>query len=1077
MSATAYICLVRVGTFCPACGSGNAGGARFCESCGNALAATSPVEGEARKIVTIVFLDVTGSTGLGDELDPESMRELMTRYFDEMRLILERHSGVVEKFIGDAVMAVFGVPHVHEDDALRAVRAAIEMREALGCLNEDFQRVWGVTVQARIGVNTGEVIAGDPAQGHSFVAGDAVNTAARLEQSAQPGEILIGELTYDLVQAAVVAQDAGPLALKGKPEPVRALRLLEVLPEAPGWARRLDSPLVAREQELGLLRQVFERTAQTATAELVTLMGPAGVGKSRLSSEFASQLGERATVISGRCLPYGEGITFWPIAGVLRDAARIGGRDSPEDAVQKISNLLEGANDAAIVGERLAPLVGGGKTTPGIQETFWAVRRLLEHLAARRPLVVLFDDIQWGEATFLDLLEYAVDRIKTAPVTIVCLARPELLEVKGGWMAAKPNATLVPLQPLEDREIEGLIRNLVGGAKLAELAQARIAEVAEGNPLFVEEILRMLVDDGLLRLTEGAWSVAGDLSELTIPPTIQALVTARLDRLDAEEHPLIERASVVGRVFWWNAVSELSQPELRPRIIRHLQSLTRKELIEPDYDESERDSAFRFTHIVIRDAAYQTIPKAERAELHERLADWLEIEARDLAGDYEELLGYHVEQATRLRLELGPTSERTEALASRAARLLATAGRRAFVWGDMPAAVKLLTRAVSLLPEHGRERAELLPQLAFALFETGDLTALQDVVDETTETAKASGDPSLEAYASILGLWIRLSWNPEGWAEAAETEAMKALRAFDDAGDDRGIAKAWALLGLVELERAQFAAAEKAWEKAARHARQAGDRRDELESLSWVPLAVWAGPTHTDRGLERCREVREQAEGDAKVTGSALIAEAAFEGGRGRFGEARELIARAKTVLEEVALTQWLGGPLAQLAGWVELLADNPNRAEAELRHGYDTLTAIGEVSWLSTLAAILAEAVYAQGRNGEADELTHTSEESAGAADRYSHALLRSVRAKVFARSGDPETSERLAGESVALADATDFLLLRWHARMSQAEVLRLIGRPAEARPVLEEAIRIAEQKGSSVGAQRAHDLLDRLG
>ena len=304
MSATAYIWLVKVGTYCPACGSENAGTARFCESCGNVLASTSILEGETRKVVTVLFSDVTESTRLGHELDPESMRELMTRYFDEMRPILERHSGVVEKFIGDAVMAVFGVPRVHEDDALRAVRAAIEMRETLLSLNEDFQRAWGVAVQARIGVNTGEVIAGDPAQGHSFVAGDTVNTAARLEQSAQPGEILIGESTYNLVRAAAVAEDAGPLALKGKPEPVRALRLLEVLPEAPGWARRLDSPLVGRDRELGVLGQTFERTAQTPMAELVTLMGPAGVGKSRLSNEFVSRLGERATVMSGRCLPY-----------------------------------------------------------------------------------------------------------------------------------------------------------------------------------------------------------------------------------------------------------------------------------------------------------------------------------------------------------------------------------------------------------------------------------------------------------------------------------------------------------------------------------------------------------------------------------------------------------------------------------------------------------------------------------------------------------------------------------------------------------------------------------------------------
>jgi predicted ATPase/class 3 adenylate cyclase len=1028
---------------------------------------------EARKVVTVVFSDVVESTQLGGSLDPESVRELMSRYFAAMRPVLERHGGVVEKFIGDAVMAVFGVPRVHEDDALRAVRAALEMREELRRLNEGFRETWGATIEARIGINTGEVIAGDPAQGHSFVAGDTVNTAARLEQAAQPGEILIGEPTYQLVNAAVVAEDAGPLDLKGKPEPVGAMRLLDVIPEAPGWTRRLDSPLVGRDRELLLLHEVFERTVGSGGAEIATLMGPAGAGKSRLSSEFLAQLGERARVISGRCLPYGEGITFWPIAMVLRDAAGIGGRDTPEEARDKIASLLAGEPDAALITERLAPLLGIAAQTPGIQETFWAVRKLFEHLGSQRPLVVVFDDIQWGEATFLDLLEYLVARIRSAPVLLLCMTRPELLELRGGWMSAKPGAVLVQLQPLTGREIGALIHNLVDGAELAAPARARIVEGAEGNPLFVEEIVRMLVDDGMLRLEDGTWVASGDLSDLTIPPTIQALVTARLDRLEPEEHAVIEPASVVGRVFWWTAVSELSPPDVRPQIIRHLQALTRKELVEPDYTESDLDSAFRFTHIAIRDAAYQSIPKAERAELHERLADWLEIDARGAAGEYDELLGYHVEQATRLRLELGPLTERTEALARRAATLLARAGRRAFAWGDMPAAVKLLDRAASLLPVEDRERAELMTQLAFALFETGDLARLQDVADETTRRAAASGDANLAAYASILGLSIRLAWETEGWAEEAEAEAASALAAFEAAGDDRGLAKAWALLGLVQLERAQFGAAEEAYEKAARHAHAAGDRRDELESLAWVPLAVWAGPTEAEAGIAKCRALRERAQGDAKVTASTLIAEAAFVAGLGRFDGAREAIAAAKTMLEEVALTQWLGGPLAQLAGWVELLAGNPNRAERELRTGYETLTGIGEVSWLSSLAAILAEAVYGQGRDAEADELTRSSQALAGAADAYSHSLLRAVRAKVLARSGEQASAEAVAAEAVTLADATDFLHLRWHVRMGQAEVLRLNGR--DAKPVLEEAVRLAEEKGCVVAAEQARAILDQ--
>jgi class 3 adenylate cyclase/tetratricopeptide (TPR) repeat protein len=1035
------------------------------------------MEGEARKTVTVLFADVVGSTVLGHDLDPESLRHVMSRYFEAMQLVLERHGGTVDKFIGDAVLAVFGVPRVHEDDALRAVRAAADMNGSLAVLNEELERSWGVALSMRIGVNTGEVLVGDRSRGQEVMIGDAVNVAARLEQTAEAGQILIGDATYRLVRDAVSATEVGPLSLKGKPEPVPAWRLIEVSSKASGFDRRFGSQLVGRDRELAELQDRVARMTSAGSCEVVTLLGAAGVGKSRLGQELASWLDGRATVVRGRCLPYGEGISFWPVATALRDAARISERERPDEARRRISELLQANSEAALIADRLAPLLGVDQTRLGIPETFWAVRKLFEHLAAQQPLVVVFDDIHWGEATFLDLLEYLADWIRTQPVLFLCLARPELLEIRPGWMTGKPNAAQIALRPLTEPETDGLITNLLGGAQLARDARTRIAEVTEGNPLFVEQTLRMLGDDGLLRQVAGGWTVVGDLSDIQIPPTILGLLAARLDRLDAEERAVIERASVIGRVFWWGAVSELSAPEVKPSVVLRVQSLTRKGLIEPDYSsEIGPESASRFAHILIRDAAYHGIPKADRAELHERLADWLEVHASDLTGEYEEILGYHLERAIRLRLELGPASERAEALGRRAAAVLGSAGRRSYDRGDMPAAVNLLSRAAFLLPEQARERAELLPQLAFALFETGEFEQLQDVVDETTETAIACGAPDLEAYAVILGLWIRLSWNPEGWADEAQRQAAAAISAFEAAKDERGLAKAWALLGLVEIERAQFGAAEEAWEKAASHAQRAGDRRDELESLSWVPLAVWAGPTHMDDGLRRCERVLERAEGDKKVIASVLIAQALFEAGMGRFQESRGLVGRAKTLLQEVALIPWLAGPLAQFAGWVELLAGNPVDAERELRWGYDTLRDIGELSWLSTLAAILAEALYRQGRDDEADQLARASEESAGAEDAYSHALLRSVRAKVLARRGDTDQSERLAEESVALADTTDFSHLRWHARMSQTEVLRLAGQGRDTTPILNEAIRIAEQKGSLVEAQQARDVFEHL-
>ena len=489
---------------CSTCGGENAAESRFCASCGSLLTGPAGGAAETRRVVTVLFSDLAGSTALGGELDPESLRQLMTRYFQEMGAVVRRHGGTTEKFIGDAIMAVFGVPRLHEDDALRAVRAAVAMRQALEGLNEEFERQWGVRIHTRTGVNTGEVIAGDSSKGESFVIGDAVNVAARLEQAAGPGEIFIGETTYRLVRDIATTAPIQPLRVKGKSESIAAWSLVDVAP-TPLEARGLESPLIGRDREFAALEDVFRRTVESRSCGLVTVMGPAGVGKSRLTREFLPRLGDQTMVVVGRCLPYGEGITFWPIVEVLRTAAGLSDVHSPDEARTRIAELLEGA-DAPLVAARLAALMGLADVTPGVQETFWAVRKLFDQLAARRPLVVVFDDIHWAEPTFLDLLEYLADSLDGVPALLVCLARPELLEVRGDWMTSKANASLITLQPLSDAEMAGLIRNLLGGAELADEARARIADAAEGNPLFVEETLRMLIDDGLLSAVAGTWT-------------------------------------------------------------------------------------------------------------------------------------------------------------------------------------------------------------------------------------------------------------------------------------------------------------------------------------------------------------------------------------------------------------------------------------------------------------------------------------------------------------------------------------------------------------------------------------------
>ncbi|MGH2555958.1 MAG: adenylate/guanylate cyclase domain-containing protein, partial [Actinomycetota bacterium] len=400
---------------CQRCGSESPDSAQFCQACAAPLASAADEAARSRKIVTFVFTDVVGSTRLGEHFDPELLRRVMTTYFERMRSVLERHGGNVEKYIGDAVVAVFGIPEIHEDDALRAVRAAFEMRSALEDLNRELEDRHGVRIEARTGVNTGEVLA-EEGQADAPLTSDAGNLAARLEQAARPGGILIGDSTYRLVRDAVQVEPAGPLELKGKAEPQAAWRLLEVSPEGPGIARRLDSPIVGRDRELALLREAFERSTEEPSCRLVTIIGTPGVGKSRLSAEFIAWLRGRATVLQGRCLPYGDGITYWPVAEVIREAAAIAEQDAPAEATDKIASLCGKHEETETIAERLASVLGLTKTTAPAQESFWAVRRLFEAMAGREPLAVVFDDSHWGEATFLDLVESLAGWSTRAPI-------------------------------------------------------------------------------------------------------------------------------------------------------------------------------------------------------------------------------------------------------------------------------------------------------------------------------------------------------------------------------------------------------------------------------------------------------------------------------------------------------------------------------------------------------------------------------------------------------------------------------------------------------------------------------------
>ncbi|MGH3058827.1 MAG: AAA family ATPase [Gaiellaceae bacterium] len=1057
-------------TFCPNCGEENPKRFRLCGFCGAELAPGAPPQ-EVRKTVTIVFSDLKGSTSLGEKLDSESLQGLMSRYFDTMRVVLERHGGTVEKFIGDAIMAVFGLPKVHEDDALRAVRAAAEMQHTLVELNDELERDWGASLTTRTGVNTGEVVAGDPRAGQRLVLGDAVNVAARLEQAAGEMEVLLGELTYRLVRDAVEAEAVEPLDLKGKSDPVPAYRLVSVGPER---AREPASvPLIGRQSELALLTRELARAVDDRSCRLVTLLGDPGVGKSRLVGEFSAAVRAEADVLGGRCLAYGRGITFWPLAEAVRQAAGIADDDAPAAAREKLSAIVD--HDDAVV-ERIASAFGLSEQQFLVDEVFWAVRTLLEALARRRPLVVVFDDIHWAEPTFLELIEHLVDTVRDAPLLLLCPARQVLLERLPNW-AQRPKEVRLTLKPLSEADVALVIENLLGSTDIVDEARRRIVEAAEGNPLFAEQLLSMMIDDGLLRCDDGRWVAAGDLSGLAIPPTIQALLAARLDQLEREERLVLEAAAVVGQRFALDAVQELVPDLAGEDVTAHVAALVQKQLVRPQGASVDGERTFRFHHILIRDAAYQGILKRARVTLHERFVAWADRvnRERDRESEYEEILAYHLEQAHRYLSELGPLDDHGRTLGARAAERLSSPGRRAFARGDMPAAANLLRRAAMLLPTQDRGRLELLPSLGEALREIGEFAWATVFLDEAIEGAGAVGEPTLLARAELVRFLVE-SHSTDGWSEEEVVRrAERSIPVFEAAGDDAGLAQACRLLAWAHGTAGRYGEAAAAAERAVEHARLAGDERQRTHAASQYAVAAVEGPKPVLEAIGRCEEILEQVTEDRRSYGTVMGHLGCLEAMRGEFDRARELCSRGRLMLQDLGLNV-VAASRSQDSCTVEMLAGDPAAAERDLRRDFDALTEMGEAYLLSTIAGELARAVHAQGRMEEADELSRIAEQFSAADDVTSQALWRSVRAKVVARRGASDPALELAAEAVGLLRSTDALVRQADALVDEAEVLGLLGQGAAARDRLDEAIRLFERKGNVVAAGRTRSALEVL-
>jgi class 3 adenylate cyclase len=956
-----------------------------------------------RKVVTILFCDLAGSTAIGERTDPEALRALMTRYYETARVVLERHGGTVEKFVGDAVMAVFGIPVTREDDALRATRAAVELRDVIQALG----------LEARIGVNTGDVVAGE---GDTLVTGDAVNVAARLEQSAEPGEILLGETAFRLVRDAVDAERT-ELSVKGKSAPLEAHRVVAFDREARGVARRLERPMIGRQRERDRLQAEFDEVVDRRTCRLVTLIGPAGVGKSRLVHDFLDRVGATATATRGRALSYGEGITYWPLVEIL---------------------LQLGVDPPLVI-----------RSSPA--DTQLLVRARLEAAAEERPLVLVVDDLHWAEPPMLDLVEHIVDWSRERAILVLCIARPELLDVRPGWGGGKLNATSVLLDPLPADDAAALAASLLGELELDPTTRERILQTAEGNPLFLEEMALLARDAG-----------AAD-----VPPTIHALLQARLDTLATTERALVDRGAVEGKVFHRGAVTALVRESDRRDVPGDLLALVRKEVVRPDRTQIPGDDAFRFRHLLIRDTAYESLPKAARAELHEAFADWL----AEHAGLYEqdELVGYHLERASRFRRELDSDDPRAVSLGARAAARLGVAGRAAFEREDLHAVRNLLGRAVALLPE-GPERRALIPDLVEAVHESDERARADALLDELDR-----GEPADRALATAL----RAITNPiAGRAPEdvlAEIDAAQAV--LEPTGDVLALARCELARGQAEWVRCHMGNAREALLRALELERSVGFRGH----LRWLAQSTALAGALSGVHAQEVLTLIDDLERDAATAGP--LAEGAVRGMRARISfsagvwelpEVEATITTEGRLLVEaghdVTAVEW--DNYRSVAAW---LLGRDAEAARLARANADALEGLGSVYH----ANIVAHAAFYNALDGALSDALADVDRARGLAlaDDVADQLQIDL-AEALARSclGERDAAERLL-ERVRLAVAKiDMDPLQEEVDVVEGYVRHAFGDEAAARVAVERAIESAERRGFRRWADRYRQDLARI-
>jgi class 3 adenylate cyclase/tetratricopeptide (TPR) repeat protein len=1054
---------------CSACGQENPETFQICGMCGSSLAFAS-VFHESRKTVTIVFADPKPTTIDGSRPSAEALRDVMSRYFEVMKAALEQHGGTVEKFIGDAVMAVYGLPIRHEDDAVRAVRGAAAMQAALPELNEAFLAQWGLELRNHIGVNSGEVIAGDASLGQRLVTGDAVNTAARLEQAAGPQEVILGDLTYRLARDQIEAEPIPPLTLKGKTEPVPAYRLLQVA-QRPAERAAPATPFVGREEELTRLETTLVEVSATRSCQLLTVIGDAGVGKSRLVREFAgrAERRERSQVLRGRCLPYGDGVTFWPIYEIVRGAAGITDEDPRETALAKIGEIarrvMDAGDDPAMVVERVAAAIGLSTTAFPGAELFWGIRKLLEAIASRRPLVAIVDDIHVAAPTFLELLDHLLDGVHGSPILLLATARQELFESRTEWAEAHEYDQMV-LAPLSADDSDSIVSRLLGG--LEDSVRERITAAAEGNPLYVEQITAMLIETGAIRQEGDAWVAAGTSAEIEIPPTVHALVAARLDALASGERQVVDPASVIGLGFAVDAVANLVPAEAAPEVPGRLATLTAKQLVRPAASDSD---FYRFGHAVIKDAAYRSLLKRRRAELHERFVSWAEPINRERGREleFEEILGYHLEQAYRYRGDLGPLDESARAIGERAATKLASAGRRAFLQGDAPAAANLLRRSTRVLPELDPNRIELLTELAEAEMDRGSFDAAREALDQACDAAERIDDKRLKAREQIIRYHLAM-WVAGSVGDANEVlgrvEAM--IEIFEARNDQGGLARAWRLLTMIYGTTGQDDRAAVAARHVVEAATETGDSRLAARGAYNYAQAALSSSMPVGEALARMDDLADAVARDRLAQARFLGIVAVLHAMRGDFDAARSMYRRSRELVSDLGLSVTVVAAASLESSRVETLAGDFVAAERELRRDYEALEAVDERYSRSSVAGLLGHTLWSLGRYDEADRVVTVAEDLTADDDVFSQVIWRTARAKLLARDGHAREAIELARAAVELASRGADIEVHADALLDLADVEAMTGNVEAQEHPLREALAIYRTKGDVVSSNR---------